>query len=488
MGLRTWLYKKTGVKLRQFDNSNSNVWNYSREKNLQRSVPIAPKGMISVAPAGCIAGFVGRSPENNQKTQNTFLKLLSDKQDYRVVSFYTADNEYAEIVKNLQASLEKFSIPHKLVPITSKGAWELNCAVKARFIQKEWELSNVPIIWIDADATVEEDPILFSQLDCDVAFHKWNGWEGLSGTVYFAKTDLTKKLIDQWVLRCEADPVNWDQMSLHSAWCDISSVIPLRTAWLPAEYCAIFDAPEISTPIVKHWQASRQAKTEGRITGKPRFQFTEEGMRKRYENELWRTQNEALQMLNGTGHTQPETGKEYPEGFDVGSWLRAAIGDCYPLLEVGCGVGHIAKLFKPQEYMGVDVNPTAVAQARKNLPDYYIRLIDDGMFFPQAASLLFYTVLLHIADDVILDILRNACDSSDTIIISELMDRSWRREDNPPVFNRDPEDYILMMQKLGYTLTYRDEKPYGQWVVEPCNIGRDSRITMLVFKSKNEIN
>lgn len=491
MGLRTWLHEKTGIKLKQFNNeTNNDVWKYSRGNVSKMRASVIPQADMPSAPEGSISGFVGRDLQNNRAAQNTFLKLVPEKQErnYLVVCFYTADNEYAEIVKNLQASLEKFSIPHKLVPIASEGAWELNCAVKAKFIQQEWELSNVPIVWIDADATVEEDPVLFSQLDCDIAFHKWEGWEASSGTIYLAKSDLTKQLIDQWVLRCEADPVTWDQVSLHSAWCDISSVAPLRTAWLPPEYYAIFDAQGISRPVIKHWQASRQAKTEGHNTGKPPLQFTEEGMRKRYENELWRTPEEAFWILEGTRHIKPETGKEYPEGFDVEPWLRAAIGDCYPLLEVGCGVGRIAKLFKPEEYIGVDVNPNAVIQARKSSPSHYIRLVDDGMAYPQAASLLFYTVLLHVADDVILDVLKRACDSSDTIIISELMDRRWRRDGNPPVFNRDAEDYILMMQNLGYTLTYADKKAYDRYDVEPWNIGRDSRITTLVFKRRSETN
>jgi len=483
MGVRTWIYKKWGIKLRNFENSKpvdaiKSQTNWTR--NPQNST--VKQGQPA---QGELMGFIGRDTEQNIAEENISVSLLptEQKRPYRVICFYTSDNEYAEIVKKLEASLDRFNIQHQLVPIKSVGPWELNCALKAKFVQQQWEQSDVPIVWIDADATVEESPEIFSFLDCDFAAHKWNGWELSSGTLYFAKTELAKKLIDQWVIRCEADPVNWDQVSLHSAWCDISSVLPLRTVWLPRSYYAIFDADGVERPVIKHWQASRRSRKEGRVIGKPQFDYTEQGLKNRSENILWRTPEEAFRILEGVHHIKPEIGKEYPEGFDVEEWLRAAIGSDYPLLEIGCGVGRIAKLFKPHEYIGVDINPTAIASAKASLPEHDLRLIDDGMEYPRSSAALLYTVLLHVSDKEVKRLLRNVSKSTDTIIIAELMDRRWRRDGNPPVFCRDAEDYILMMQRLGYALSYASKKPYARYDVEPWNIGKDSRITTLVFKS-----
>lgn len=472
MGFRTWIFNKTGIQLRSFKTVNQKIDSVNQ---------------CNIAPdQNKLLGFIGRDIEKNLPERNIDdASLLKQKQHpYKVVCFYTRDNEYAEIVKNLEASLNKFNIQHKLVPIESVGAWELNCALKAKFIQQQWEESDIPIVWIDADATVEKYPEIFPSLDCDFALHKWDDWQFSSGTMYFAKTQLAKKLIDQWVVRCEADPVNWDQVSLQSAWCDISSVLPLRTVWLPRSYYAIFDAGGVEETVIKHWQASRQSKKEGRVTGKAQFDYTEQGLKNRRENLLWRTPEEAFWILEGTQHIKPEIGEEYPEGFDVEKWLRAAIGSDYPLLEVGCGVGRIAKLFKPHEYIGVDINPAAIARARVDSPKHELRLIDDGMVYPHAKAALFYTVLLHVSDQEVKRLLRNVSKSVDTIIISELMDHRWRRDGNPPVFCRDSEDYILMMQRIGYTLAYANKKPYARYDVAPWNSGKDSRITTLVFQSR----
>lgn len=50
---------------------------------------------------------------------------------FRVVSFFTEDNEYAEHARRLRNTLERFAIPYDLQPIRSVGPWEHNCAGKA---------------------------------------------------------------------------------------------------------------------------------------------------------------------------------------------------------------------------------------------------------------------------------------------------------------------------------------------------------------------
>jgi hypothetical protein len=75
--------------------------------------------------------------------------------------------------------------------------------------------------------------------------------------------------------------------------------------------------------------------------------------------------------------------------------------------------------------------------------------------------------------------IKNLCDGTDTVVVGEIMARMWRRDGNPPVFNREADEYITLFEKCGFALDYRNEKPYERyknWEGGPHNI------TFLRFK------
>jgi SAM-dependent methyltransferase len=404
---------------------------------------------------------------------------------FKVVSFYTRHNEYEQHAQRLRNSLLDFGVSHELHGIDEFGPWETICARKARFILDCWHASEIAVVWLDADATVEQYPALFGQIDADFAVHKWRGSEFGSGTIYFGKSEPARLLLEQWVLRCEADPVTWDQVHLQSAWCDVASVLPLRTEWLPRSYLQIFDAQQEALPVIKHWQASRALKADGRVTGLPRLHYTELGHHLRRLHEPWRSAETSFWISQGCQHIKPEFGNDFPEGFDVGAVLERAIGGCLPVLEVGCGTGRIAGLFSDHEYVGVDVNPNALLQARAANPKHLFRIADRGLEYPEAPSVLLYTVLLHISDEEIGPFLEATAHGRNRLVISEIMDRRWRRPGIPPVFNRDVEEYVLAMHNLQFDLVEHYKNEYARYAQAPWNVGRDSRLTTLVFDRRS---
>jgi SAM-dependent methyltransferase len=428
-------------------------------------------------------GFVGYNPANGQAARAVQGQQPQGvKTPYRVICFHTPDPLYSAAAAKLTASLQAQGVDHRVVVLESSDGWEATCSRKAAFVRQQWEDSDRPVVWLDADATVEKDPVLFAALDCDFAAHKFDGWQLASGTLYFGKTDLARQLLDQWVMRCQADPLGWDQDHLQSAWCDISASSPLRTIWLPRPYLQIFDAPRPvdEEPVVVHWQASRKlgkqaAKVEPLV-------MTEKGRQDRRVDRLWRSPEEAFWIREGVDHIRPNTATPFPEGFDVRAALDAAIGGHYPVLEVGCGVGRIASLFAPELYRGVDVNPSAVLAARQRLPQHSLRLIDDGFAYPKAETILFYTVLLHLDGPFAVQVLENACASAKRVVIAELMDSRWRRGGNPPVFNRDPEHYILAMQSFGFYLVDAAKYVYAHYDTPHWQQGRDVRMSFLTFE------
>ena len=167
-----------------------------------------------------------------------------------------------------------------------------------------------------------------------------------------------------------------------------------------------------------------------------------------------RTAAQAFWISRGEHHLTP-SGVEFPEGFDVNAVLRDALGPFQVLLEIGCGDGRLAAMFDPAEYIGVDINPEAIARAKKRLPGHVFSLHDIGLSLAASDVVLFYNVLLHVPDDEIRDRLAEATVGRPRIVIAEMMDRRWRRSGEPPIFNRDPDDYIEIMRGLGYAKTRR---------------------------------
>lgn len=185
--------------------------------------------------------------------------------------------------------------------------------------------------------------------------------------------------------------------------------------------------------------------------------------------------------VRSVDHMVPAAGFAFPEGFDLGAALAHAIDGHFPVLEIGCGAGRIASLFD-DGYIGVDDNPHSIAQARTALPGQKFRLHDKGDQYPEAATALFYTALLHVSDEALGSLLVNAVRGRKRVVIAELMDVRWRDEGSSPAFNRDPEFYIFLMQELGFKLVHYAKPEAAQYSHAPWNIGRDSRITFLAFE------
>lgn len=141
--------------------------------------------------------------------------------------------------------------------------------------------------------------------------------------------------------------------------------------------------------------------------------------------EYWQ-QNDTLQNITPAGIEWPEIG--LPEAL-----RKACTGSVF---EFGCGYGRLAGVFSPSLYVGYDINQAAIEAARKRNPEHQF-----GFELADADTFLAYTVLLHVPDDEIEDVIEAAKDGCKRIVIGEIMGREWRRPGNPPVFNRDAQEY-----------------------------------------------
>ena len=166
--------------------------------------------------------------------------------------------------------------------------------------------------------------------------------------------------------------------------------------------------------------------------------------------EFWKAQN-------GLRHITPR-GKENPEGPWLGEYL-SEVASHGRVLEFGCGPGRLASGFEPESYIGVDINQRAIEHAKAGNPAHRFELVQDEL--PEADVCLLHTVLLHVPDDELDPLLARL--RAPVVYMSEMLGREWRREGDPPVFNRDLDDYVRAFGAHGYTLRSISQRIYQHY-------------------------
>lgn len=218
---------------------------------------IRREGDALMARLGIEAAYVGTPPP------------IEYPPDLLVIAYHT-DDRYAAEAEKLRASLIRHGLKHRIDRVEDLGSWAANTSAKPTFVRRMLYAHPGPVLYLDADAVVQRDPVMLRDLrpeNFDLAVHyRQRAWpaprvELLSGTVWFGNTPACRALVRRWELACHGAPDTWDQKHLQNIVADMPE---LRVMNLPPEYCCIFDSmrqqhPGID-PIVEHFQASRRFK------------------------------------------------------------------------------------------------------------------------------------------------------------------------------------------------------------------------------------
>jgi hypothetical protein len=188
--------------------------------------------------------------------------------NWLVISYFTAKTPYKKEAARLEESMLQLTIPHHVAEVPNLGDWQKNTHFKARFIRQMMDrFPTKDLIWVDADAVFHHYPVLFDSLsdmlpmEHHVAAHFRNWKHGknelLSGTLFFNKSDLAKRLVDDWIRINKQNPSTWEQRNLARA---IKREPLIDVLDLPIEYCCIFDDDRRKQidPVIEHFQASRR--------------------------------------------------------------------------------------------------------------------------------------------------------------------------------------------------------------------------------------
>lgn len=206
-----------------------------------------------------------------------------------VCAYYTKDDIYTKHAANLIESMKKFKIPYEVTPIDPfpTNDWDKGTHYKAIFLQDMLRrYSGRSIVYVDVDAIFLQYPDLFDILcnekpEVNIAVHvldhtkyrrKTTPPELLSGTIYLRNTEETSIIIQEWMLFLGKNPKLWDQNAL-------KKVLENHSFYnLPDEYCTIFDyMSSVKNPVIKHFQASREAKNRRKIQ-QPRLRQVQNGI------------------------------------------------------------------------------------------------------------------------------------------------------------------------------------------------------------------
>ena len=132
------------------------------------------------------------------------------------------------------------------------------------------------------------------------------------------------------------------------------------------------------------------------------------------------------------------------------------------VIEFGCGTGRLAQFFSKRRYTGVDISAKAIEIAKRDNPGYDFAVLGNndpiwggGDRVEHVAFA--HNVMMHVADEELVPTATRF--QQKRLIISEITGREWRREGEPPVFNREIEEYERAFRSIGYSLRRVQFKP-----------------------------
>lgn len=279
-----------------------------------------------------------------------------------IVSFYTENTGYEREADFLMRSCVAHGMPFDIQALPAKESWIENCSMKPGFIlDMMGKYPDRPIVWLDADATIEQRPLMFEKIGpsidfacCHTEFIKEVGMQVASGMLYFAPTPKAKDLVVRWNYRCKEDIDVWDQAHLQS----------IMMAWdgkrtiLPDAYCHLFDngkEPVGGVVIMQH-QASRRLRkapiqVQAEIAPSAIAESDSVALKEKDKYaDLWSNQNYKPSQTQGMIAQALLTG-----GFTQGD-----------ILEFGCGNGAAVEMLisKGLNVQGMDVTLAGLVENR----------------------------------------------------------------------------------------------------------------------------
>lgn len=202
-----------------------------------------------------------------------------------VVAYYTRGTSYELEAALFRASVERLGLRPFIVARHDAGSWDANTAAKPSVIRAARRFHRGPILYVDVDAFVHEDPRPYLEPlvrdGVDFALHYFRGpakghdrskvrdegWWPLTGTIFVNDSPGAYAVLDRWihennVRRIRGDESGGGQRNLQRVLPELEADPGVKLGRLPGELCFVFDKPWAYPPeteiVIEHTIASRE--------------------------------------------------------------------------------------------------------------------------------------------------------------------------------------------------------------------------------------
>lgn len=193
------------------------------------------------------------------------------------ISYYTVNTLYEDLARtHLMPSLEKWNLRYQIYAKPDLKDWSKNTRYKANILLDALRTYTEDIVFIDIDATIEKNPIIFTQIpkEYDIGVHlldwflQWRKQRGnpkrelLTGTMFIRNNERTKQLLKAWV-KANQNEGGLEQKVLQNL---LNKFPDIKIYNLPPEYCCVIMQDNsipyhyVKEPVILHHQASRKYK------------------------------------------------------------------------------------------------------------------------------------------------------------------------------------------------------------------------------------
>lgn len=145
------------------------------------------------------------------------------------------------------------------------------------------------------------------------------------------------------------------------------------------------------------------------------------------------------------------------------------------VLDYGCGYGRLCDTFDPLLYIGVDINPKAVKQAKQMHPKYCFEETDGFKDLPKADALLAYTVFNHLDVEAI-KCIKIPCD---TLIQCEILGQEWSGK-GPVSHGKTLKMYEQIFHD--FKIMKHDKLPYARYATSETFMHRNTDMSLILWR------
>lgn len=239
-----------------------------KNKKSLKIYTLTPSSLEPIISKVSFSKFKNSQVHNDQTNMKVTSKNNLD--NLIIVAYYTINTPYETEAKKLISSLYKLGLNYDVIGVPNLGSWQSNTRFKAKFMEDMLNKhQGKNLLYVDSDAIIHSKPVLFKDYTADIAVRwqnfRWRENECLSGTIFMANNEKTRKLCQRWQQVNISEGVGattFEQWNLGKVIKEMESEGEIISKNLPPEYTMIFDSmremyPGV-VPVIEHFQASRK--------------------------------------------------------------------------------------------------------------------------------------------------------------------------------------------------------------------------------------